>query len=443
MVYGTIIMENHCMKKRFLNCLAIVGLALISTNLSAQQKFALVIGNGAYTGTGMSRLANPVNDANDVSGVLSELGFIVDKVLDGSLEQMEDAVIRLKSRLSFSNDSYGFLFYAGHGVQSAGENYLIPVDANIPSENFLRNRSVSVQSVLDELNDARNSLNVVVLDACRDNPFGWARSGSRGLAMMNRQPARSIIVYATSAGSIAADGNGRNGLFTSQLLNNLSKADMEVNEVFRLTGSDVTQVSDNRQIPAIYSQFFGTAYLGGEPSSLPPRPVKPVPPPQPAAPQPRTQSSGRAGADREAKLWTLGAAIGTTFNAPLFIGTLHGTIAPFRHSFLELGVDLGGASGIGHSDYFAVYPFAHYAFFMPFATLTGRQTKGGCYAGAGGGLWSVSYSIKDRRYQENSFLAAITAGVDLLDMIDISYTLRTNFMGISSKVSVGYSYRFL
>ena len=84
------------------------------------------------------------------------------------MTQMEDAVEHFKEKLSSAEDSYGFFFYAGHGVQSGGENFLIPVDANIPSENYLRNRAVSVQTVLDELNDARNGLNVVVLDACRD-----------------------------------------------------------------------------------------------------------------------------------------------------------------------------------------------------------------------------------------------------------------------------------
>ena len=149
------------------------------------QKFALVIGNGAYTG--LNRLANPVNDANDVAAALEGLGFTVDKLLNGSGDQMEEAVMKLKNRLRASGDAYGFFFYAGHGVQSGGENFLIPVDANIPSENFLRSRSVSVQVVLDELNDARNKLNVVVLDACRDNPFSWGRSAAgRGLAMITR-----------------------------------------------------------------------------------------------------------------------------------------------------------------------------------------------------------------------------------------------------------------
>ena len=223
------------------------------------QKFALVIGNGTYKN--LSRLANPVNDANDLAAALQSMGFVVDKLIDASQEQMDSAVTRLKNRLSVSANSYGFFFYAGHGVQSNGENFLIPVDANIPGENYLRSRAVSVQVMLNELNDARNELNVMVLDACRDNPFGWARSGSRGLAVLSGQPADSIIVYATSAGSTASDGTSRNGLFTSQLLKNLTIPGLEISEIFRRTGADVRAVSNGQQIPAIYSQFFGTAIL--------------------------------------------------------------------------------------------------------------------------------------------------------------------------------------
>jgi uncharacterized caspase-like protein len=191
----------------------------VAADAGTQAKYALVIGNSNYTELG--RLRNPVNDADDMAAALAELGFNVDKVLDGDLNTMESAVMRLKNRLSASANTYGFFFYAGHGVQSNGVNYLIPIGANIPGENYLRTRAVSVQTVLDELNDASNDLNVVVLDACRDNPFNWGRSGIRGLTVISAQPADSIVVYATSAGSIAQDGLGRNGLFTTSLLNNL------------------------------------------------------------------------------------------------------------------------------------------------------------------------------------------------------------------------------
>ena len=115
----------------------------------------------------------------------------------------------------------------------------------------------------------------------RDNPFSWKRSGSRGLTVVSNQPADSIIVYATSAGSIAADGTGRNGLFTSQLLNNLKTPGLAVDEVFKRTGADVARASNRTQIPAIYSQFFETAYLGSKPQTTTIT-VTPQPAPVPA-----------------------------------------------------------------------------------------------------------------------------------------------------------------
>ena len=260
------------MKKLF-----VVLFILLAASGFSQQKYALVIGNGAY-GSGLSRLNNPVNDANDMTAALQGLGFTVEKVLDGNLDQMESAIIRLKNRLSVSKNSYGFFFYAGHGVQSGGVNYLIPVGASIPSENSLRERAVSVQFMLGELNDAGNALNVVVLDACRDNPFSWARSGSRGLTVVSNQPADSIIVYATSAGSTAADGTGRNGLFTSHLLNHIKTPGLEVKEIFNRVGADVARASNRTQIPAVYNQFFDHAYLGSRPSAV----AAPTPAPQPA-----------------------------------------------------------------------------------------------------------------------------------------------------------------
>jgi len=259
----------------------LVAIFLLTAAFSfAQQKYALVIGNGNYAN--ITKLNNPVNDANDMEAALKGLGFTVDKVLNGNLSQMENGITNLKNRLKGAKNSYGFFFYAGHGVQSNGENYLIPVDANIQSESFLRRQSLGVQEMLDELNDAGNELNVVVLDACRDNPFPWKRSGSRGLQVVGNQPADSIIVYATSAGSTAADGTGRNGLFTSHLLNNLKQPGLEVAEVFRLTMGDVVRASNSQQRPAVYNQFAGLAYLGSKPQTATAQPQQPAPKPAPA-----------------------------------------------------------------------------------------------------------------------------------------------------------------
>jgi len=232
--------------KRFFYCLLVAFLTVLPlAGLFAQQKFALVIGNSNYTG--ISKLTNPVNDANDMAAALQSLGFTVDKVLDGDLEQMEKAVDNLKRRLGVSRNSYGFFFYAGHGVQTeSGQNYLIPVQANnILNETHLRTRAVSLQYILDSLKEAGNELNMIVLDACRDNPFGWNRSGTRGLSLVSNAPG-SIVMYAAASGQKADDGSGRNGLFTSHLLNNLKNTGLSVYEVFDKTMGDVRNITGGR-----------------------------------------------------------------------------------------------------------------------------------------------------------------------------------------------------
>lgn len=150
-----------------------------------------------------------------MAATLRELGFDAELLIDADLVSMEDGVNRLGAKLAASPGSMGFFFYAGHGVQSNGINYLIPDDAHITGEAYLRTKALAVQSILDTFQDARNGLNVIVLDACRDNPFGWTRTGTRGLSVVGRQPTGSIIVYATGAGSVAQDGSGRNGVCCS------------------------------------------------------------------------------------------------------------------------------------------------------------------------------------------------------------------------------------
>ena len=474
------------------------------TGNSPVRKHALVIGNGNYTG--LTRLANPVNDADDMAGALQSLGFSVEKLINANLDQMDSAIMRLKDHLSESSNSYGFFFYAGHGVQSGGENYLVPVDANIPRESFLRSRSLSVQTMLDELNDAGNSLNVVVLDACRDNPFGWGRSTNRGLVVVNYQPADSIIVYASSAGQIAGDGTGRNGLFTSQLLPNLLIPGIEVAEVFRRTGADVAEISARQQIPAVYNQFFGTAYLGSRPiipsvfqagaasvatgsleiitatagimqiigdevnetvelpawATLPIEKInagsyrivmsykdgrtevknvqvgredaitvefiyRPAPLPDPRPP--RNSPAGSA------RLWTVGASVGSSFSAPWLIATLEGTIAPFRYSFFDLGMDVGMLSGDRDVNHFSLYPFVRCAFFYPLG-------GGGWYAGAGAGLMIANYTFPEGKVSRNIWTADITTGYIFRFGLTASYSFRTDFKSVNHKVAVGYSFRF-
>lgn len=257
------------MKKRLslFPAIAVLVLGLVSIRTANAQsaakgpRYALVIGNGNYAELG--KLKNPVNDATDMAKALGELGFQVNLLTDADLASMEDAMIRLGNQLAQSADSMGFFFYAGHGVQSGGINYLIPADARIASETFLKTKALATQSVLDTLQQSRNTLNVVVLDACRDNPFSWSRSGTRGLTVVGSQPPGSIVAYATSAGSVARDGTGRNGVFTQELLKQIRTPGLEIKEVFNRTGKAVGSITSGKQVPAVYNQFFDSAYLAG------------------------------------------------------------------------------------------------------------------------------------------------------------------------------------
>ena len=233
-----------------------------------EPRVALVIGNGNYSALG--KLANPGNDAADMAAALKGLGFSVTLLQDADLRSMEQGIVRFGNALSASSSSVGFFFYAGHGVQSNGINYLVPASAEIPSEAFLNTKAVALQAVLDTLQQAGNLLNVVVLDACRDNPFSWSRSGTRGLSVVSAQPPGSIIAYATSAGSVAADGSGRNGIFTGELLKNLKKPDESIFDVFLQTGANVKAVTKGAQVPAIYNQFFDKFYLAKALAETPP-----------------------------------------------------------------------------------------------------------------------------------------------------------------------------
>jgi hypothetical protein len=207
-----------------------------------------------------------------MEAALKSLGFTeVIKVLNGNLEQMENAVLNLSRKLGSSQNTYGFFFFLGHGVQSNGEDYLIPVEANnILNESHLRTRTVPLDFIMTELNRAGNELNMIVLDSCRDNPFGWSRSANRGLSVISNAPSGSMVFYATATGARADDGSGRNGLFTGQLLNNLKKPGLSIRDVFERTGADVMSVSNGTQKPELADSYFraSSAYLG-------PRPVQP------------------------------------------------------------------------------------------------------------------------------------------------------------------------
>jgi multiple sugar transport system substrate-binding protein len=219
---------------------------LISSESDVLKRIALVIGNSSYKANG---LKNPANDAHDISGKLEKLGFEVVKVINANKQQMKEAIRNFGDRLSKNPDTLGLFFYAGHGCQVKGINYLLPVDADIKGEDEVEFNAIDVGFVLAKMETAGNRINILILDACRDNPFRSFRSASRGLTVVEA-PKSSLIVYATAPGSVAADGKGRNGVFTGALLKNLDKnPDMDIELFIRNVRKDVMVETGNDQVP--------------------------------------------------------------------------------------------------------------------------------------------------------------------------------------------------
>src|SRR5215475_6624622 len=214
-----------------------LGLFFSSTSLAQirgigpaakNKRVALVIGNAAYKS---SPLSNPVNDARDMARVLRELGFEVIYKENASQTDMKSSIREFGASIRASD--VALFYYAGHGAQVKGENYLIPVNAVITKEEEVEYESVNAGFVLAQMANAQNKLNIVILDACRNNPFARSfRSAASGLAQMNA-PAGTIIAYATEPGSVAADGAGRNGLYTEELLKAMRAPGLKIEDVFK------------------------------------------------------------------------------------------------------------------------------------------------------------------------------------------------------------------
>jgi len=221
-----------------------------------EQRIALVIGNGSYKS---SLLANPVNDANDMADALERCNFTVMKKINANRREMRRAIRKFGHEIK--SGVVGLFYYAGHGIQVKGENYLVPIGAEVYSEDEVEDECLKVSSVLRKMETAGNRLNIIILDACRDNPFGRSfRSGNQGLAKMDA-PTGSILAYATAPGSVAADGIGRNGLYTSKLLKHMMAAGLEIGKLFRQVRIDVMDASGKRQVPWESSSLTGDFYF--------------------------------------------------------------------------------------------------------------------------------------------------------------------------------------
>ncbi|KAB2870403.1 MAG: SUMF1/EgtB/PvdO family nonheme iron enzyme [Bacteroidales bacterium] len=219
---------------------------------------ALVIGNSGYSD---APLSNPINDAIDVSRVFSEMGFIVDKVLDADKETMAQAIEQFSKKLSTAKAAV--FYYAGHGVQVNGENYLIPIGSTsatqITDESQVPYRAINAGEVLSAMEHANVNFALVVLDACRNNPFkGSGRGRVPGLASINA-PVGSLVMYATKAGSTASDGlNERNSPFTRAFLTHIVTPGLDVNLLPSKITQTVGELTGGSQVPGTYTQLKGS-----------------------------------------------------------------------------------------------------------------------------------------------------------------------------------------
>lgn len=255
-----------CSDRRLARFWALAGLVLAGLALSlpalaqrtgasatsTEQRVALVIGNAAYKD---APLANPVNDAVDMAKALGELGFKVILRRNADQRAMRQAIREFGSELRRAE--VGLFFFAGHGLQVRGNNYLVPVGADIQNEADAEDLSVDSQFVLRTMEESQVKFSIVMMDACRNNPFARGfRSASRGLAQMNAATG-SLIAFATAPGSVAADGSGRNGVYTKHLLASLRQSDTDIMKVLQRVRTGVLQETGGKQTPWESSSLVG------------------------------------------------------------------------------------------------------------------------------------------------------------------------------------------
>ncbi len=225
---------------------------------SEQKRLALVFGNSNYPS---SPLKNPVNDANAIGKELKSLGFEVMLYTNLSQKDMINHIREFGEKLN-SDKGVGLFFYAGHGMQVNGENYIIPVSANIEKEQDIELEAVNVKRLMGEMENAQNELNIIILDACRDNPFSrsFRSIANKGLASTSA-PTGTIVAFSTAPGSVASDGEGENGLYTQELLKAISKENMKIEDVFKEVRKNVYQLSNKEQVPWENSSIFGDFFF--------------------------------------------------------------------------------------------------------------------------------------------------------------------------------------
>ena len=251
---------------------ALAAAAFVAFALSpaqAQDRVALVIGNGKYVHA--QALPNPANDARAIAGALREIGFAVVQGADLDRSGMERALFDFLDKARTAR--VALIFYAGHGLQVDGRNYLVPVDAKLESARDLNFGMVELDKVLASLDDP-NRANIVILDACRDNPLtrsfaAKTRSGTMaaGLAALTSVGTGTLLAFATAPDKVALDGRGANSPFTEGLLKHLRTPGLEVRQMLTRVRADVARATSEQQVPWDNSSLRGDIYLAGLPTA--------------------------------------------------------------------------------------------------------------------------------------------------------------------------------
>ena len=267
---------------------ALAGLSNVAAWANTEPRLALIIGNASYKS---SPLNNPVNDARLMEKVLKDAGFTTIKAENASIREMRRLVRDFGDKLKASG-GVGLFYFAGHGVQVRGENFLVSTDSDILNEDEIADDSVNVSVILEKMQTANNRMNLIILDACRNNPFATkSRSALSGLAAISA-PSGSLVAYSTAPGSVASDGKGKNGLYTEYLAKAIAQPGLPVEEVFKQVRSSVRKDSNFQQTPwentALEGSFFFKAAIpvvvAAPPS--PPRPPAIIVKPEPLVVQP-------------------------------------------------------------------------------------------------------------------------------------------------------------
>lgn len=260
----------------FAACLLMVG------NACAESRIALIIGNSEYQSVG--RLPNPTNDARAIANALQAVDFEVQTATDLTRLEMGRALSRFANTVAAKGkDAVALVFYAGHGLQIEGENYLVPIDANLEREADVPLSTMRLVDIVKALETLPTKMRIVILDACRNNPFGALRKSSgRGLAIVDA-PAGSIVAYSTSPGAEALDGTGANSPYTSALVEVMKEPGLAIEQVFKGVRVRVNKVTEGRQVPWESSSLTANfAFIPGQNPVIavnpPPRPALNAPP---------------------------------------------------------------------------------------------------------------------------------------------------------------------